>query len=110
MGLLDGILGGVTGAAATSLVEGFIQQHGGVQGIVSQMESQGMGSTVRSWVGNGTNLPISADQLHQVFGSSVVQQLAAKAGLDPQQVAQHLSQLLPAAVDNATPGGVVPQQ
>ena len=50
MGLLDGLIGGVVGAEMTSVVNTFIQQHGGVQGIVSQLESQGLGATARSWV------------------------------------------------------------
>ena len=43
MGLLDGLIGGVVGAEMASVVNTFIQQHGGVQGIVSQLESQGLG-------------------------------------------------------------------
>jgi len=34
-----------------SVVNGLIEKHGGVQGIVSQLEQQGLGSTVKSWVG-----------------------------------------------------------
>jgi uncharacterized protein YidB (DUF937 family) len=51
MGLLDGLMGGVVGAEMVSVVNGLIEKHGGVQGIVSQLEQQGLGSTVKSWVG-----------------------------------------------------------
>ncbi len=78
-----------------------------MQGIVTQMEQQGLGPTVRSWVGSGTNLPISADQLHQAFGADTIQALAAKAGLDPQELAQKLAQILPQAIDKLTPAGAV---
>ena len=81
MGLFDGMLGGVVGGEMASVVGGLIEKHGGVQGIVSQMESQGLGNTVRSWVGNGANQPISADQVHAAFGSDVIAGLAAKVGL-----------------------------
>jgi len=104
MGLLDGLVGGAVGAALNSL----IQQHGGVQGIVGQFEKQGFGPTVRSWVSTGANQPISADQVHQVFGSDMIGQLAAKTGMNPQELAQKLSQLLPEAIDKLTPGGQVP--
>src|SRR5579862_3523005 len=77
MGLLDGLLGGVVGAEMITVVNGFIEKHGGVQGIVAQMEQQGLGGTVRSWVGTGANQPITAEQIHQAFGSDAVKQLAA---------------------------------
>lgn len=106
MGLLDGMIGGVVGGEMVSLVNGLIQKHGGVQGIVTQMEQQGLGATVKSWISNGTNAPISADQVHQVFGADI-QSLAAKTGLNPQDVAAKVAQLLPPAVDKLTPDGVV---
>ena len=48
MGLLDGLLGGVIGAEMVTVVNGLIEKHGGVQGIVAQFEQQGFGATVRS--------------------------------------------------------------
>ncbi|MGH8266644.1 MAG: YidB family protein, partial [Steroidobacteraceae bacterium] len=84
------------------------QQHGGVQGIVSQLEQQGLGGVARSWVSTGANQAISPAQISQVFGSGMLGQLAAKAGLDPQALASKLSQALPAAIDKLTPGGAIP--
>jgi len=55
MSLLDGLLGGVIGGQMTTVVNSFIQQHGGIQGMVAQFEKQGLGPTVQSWVGNGPN-------------------------------------------------------
>ncbi len=107
MGLLDGILGGVVGGEMASVVNGLIEKHGGVQGIVKQFEQQGLGETVKSWVGTGANQPISADQVHQALGSGTLQELAAKVGLNPQDLAQKLSQILPQAIDKLTPGGAV---
>lgn len=108
MGLLDGILGGVVGGEMTSLVSGLIAQHGGVQGIVAHLEQQGLGATVKSWVGPGANQPVSADQVHQAFGAETIQAMAAKVGLQPQDLAQKLAQLLPQAINKLTPAGVVP--
>ena len=107
MGLLDGVLGGVVGAEMASVVDGFIQRHGGVQGIVAQMEQQGMGNTVKSWVGTGANLPITADQVHAAFGADTISGLAAKFGLNPQDLAQKLAQVLPQTIDKLTPNGTV---
>jgi uncharacterized protein YidB (DUF937 family) len=108
MGLLDGLLGGVVGGEMATMVNSFIQQHGGVQGIVAQLEKQGLGPTVQSWIGTGANQPISPDQVHQAFGGGTLAQLAAKAGMNPQELAQKLSQVLPTAIDRLTPEGKVP--
>ena len=108
MGLLDGVLGGVIGAGLTSVVSGVIEKHGGVAGLVKQFEQQGLGNVVQSWVGTGSNLPITAEQIHKVLGSDTVTQLAAKFGLNPQDLAHKISELLPQAVDQMTPDGVVP--
>jgi uncharacterized protein YidB (DUF937 family) len=106
MGLFDGLLGGVVGAEMATVVNGLIEKHGGIQGIVSQLEQQGLGGTVRSWVGSGANQPITADQIHQAFGSDTMKQLAAKIGISPEDLAAKLSQVLPQAIDKLTPGGV----
>jgi len=107
MGLFDGILGGVVGAEMATLVNGLIEKHGGLQGIVAQLESQGLGNTVKSWVGTGANQPITADQVHNAFGAEVIAGLAAKVGLTPQDLAAKLAQVLPQAIDHLTPTGSV---
>ena len=109
MGMFDGILGGAVGAEMATVVNGLIEKHGGVQGIVAQLEQQGLGGTVRSWVGTGANQAITPDQIHQAFGSDIVRELAAKAGLSPDVLAAKLSQVLPTAIDKLTPAGAVPK-
>src|SRR6202167_533562 len=107
MGLCDGLLGALVGAEMAIVVNGLIEKHVGVQGIVAQLEQQGLGGTVRSWVGTGANQPITAEQIHQAFGSDAVKQLAAKIGMTPEDLAAKLSTILPQAIDKLTPGGVV---
>jgi uncharacterized protein YidB (DUF937 family) len=108
MGLLDGLIGGVVGAEMVSVASQLIAKHGGVSGIVSQLQQQGLGATVNSWIGTGPNQPISADQVHQAFGPDLIRELAAKTGMTPQELAQKLSQVLPQVVDKLTPDGSVP--
>jgi uncharacterized protein YidB (DUF937 family) len=109
MGMFDGLLGGAVGAEMATVVNGLIEKHGGIQGIVAQLEQQGLGGTVRSWVGTGANQAITPDQIHQAFGSDVVKELAAKVGLSPDVLAAKLSQVLPTAIDKLTPAGAVPK-
>lgn len=108
MGLLDGLLGGAVGAEMATVVNSLIQQHGGVQGIVTQLEQQGLGGVARSWIASGPNQSISPGQVHAAFGNDVMTELAAKVGLTPQELAQKLSQVLPTAIDKLTPNGAVP--
>jgi uncharacterized protein YidB (DUF937 family) len=107
MGLLDGLIGGAVGAEMVTVVNGFIEKHGGVKGIVDQFEKQGLGPTVKSWVGNGENQPISPAEVNQALGSDEVQELAAKLGIPPGEMASKLADFLPKAVDKLTPGGTV---
>ena len=78
MGLFNGVLSGVIGGEMASAVNSLIERHGGVQGIVSQMQLQGLGSTVGSWVGSGANAQLSVAQLHQAFGVDTIKMLASK--------------------------------
>jgi hypothetical protein len=59
MGFLDGILGGVVGAEALSLVKGYFEKHGGIEGVVADFERNGFGKQAKSWVSTGSNLPIT---------------------------------------------------
>ena len=108
MGLFDGVVGGVVGAGMASVVSNILEQHGGVQGIVNEFEKNGLGATVRSWVGTGPNQPVSSADVHRVLGSDLLQQLSAKSGLSVQELAEKLSQLLPQTVDRMTPDGKIP--
>lgn len=121
MGLLDsvmGMLGGAQGgqaaggnAALLNAVVGLLGNNssvGGLAGLVQQFEQGGLGHVVGSWVSNGQNLPISADQLQSVLGSGVLQNLAQQTGLSHGDLASQLSQLLPQVVNQVTPNGQVP--
>jgi uncharacterized protein YidB (DUF937 family) len=120
MGLLDDVLnavGGVSGGAgdahrslATDLL-GMLSgggASGGLTGLVNMFSQKGLGDVVSSWVSTGQNLPISPEQIQAVLGSSQVQALAAKAGLDPSKASAAIAQILPHLVDKATPNGQLP--
>jgi len=109
MGFLGSLLGGIVGAELDHVVSNVIQQHGGLPALVQKFESQGLGNIVQSWIGNGPNHSITADQLHNVLGSDAVTQLAAKFGINPQDLTQKLAQILPEAVNKMTPDGVIPK-
>jgi uncharacterized protein YidB (DUF937 family) len=81
---------------------------GGLSAIVAKLEQAGLGEQVKSWIGNGQNLPITAEQLQKVLGSDTVRQLAAKYNIPVDQITEILAQQLPKAVDQASPDGKLP--
>ncbi len=113
MGMFDGmvgsVLGNLLGGQLGPLVGNLLSKQGGVAGLISTLERGGLDEIVRSWVGTGANLPVSAGQLQNAFGPQVVQQLAQQAGMNPQDLMQQLSTILPGFVDTLTPGGVIPK-
>jgi uncharacterized protein YidB (DUF937 family) len=83
---------------------------GGLSAIVAKLQQAGLGEQVKSWIGTGKNLPISAQQLQEALGSDVVKQLAAKFGVPVDQLSTVLAQVLPPAVDAASPNGSLPKK
>jgi uncharacterized protein YidB (DUF937 family) len=81
---------------------------GGLNAIVAKLQQAGLGDQVKSWIGSGANLPITADQLHQVLGNDTVRQLAAKYNIPVDQISEILAKQLPTAVDHASPNGTLP--
>jgi uncharacterized protein YidB (DUF937 family) len=81
---------------------------GTLNAIVAKLEQAGLGDQVKSWIGTGQNLPITADQVRQVLGSETVKQLAAKYNIPVDQISEVLAHQLPLAVDHASPDGKLP--
>lgn len=116
MSLLGDLAGQFMGGGAggnqsmlSSAVELLNNHPGGLAGLLQSFHSQGLGDLASSWVGNGGNLPVSAEQIQGVLGNEQVQQFAQKLGISPDVASGHLAQLLPALVDHLTPNGQVPQ-
>ena len=118
MGLFDEIVGKASSMLGggegeqSGLVGGVMEMltdKGGLGGLVQSFEEKGLGGVISSWIGTGENLPVSAEQIQQVLGSDTVQNLAAKAGIAPEEVSGKLAEFLPGVVDKMTPDGTVPE-
>lgn len=99
-------------AALLQMVLGMLAnngQGGGLAGLMEKFQAAGLGEQVNSWVGSGQNLPVSPEQLGNVFGQDQMSQMAEKMGLSTGDLGAQLSQMLPQAVDRVTPGGQVPE-
>ncbi|PUE07442.1 YidB family protein [Limnohabitans sp. WS1] len=102
--------GGAGGDKMMQMVMGLLNnpELGGISGLVSAFQKNGLGEVVASWISNNTNLPISAAQIQSVLGQGPLQDLAAKTGLSTNEVASNLSEHLPGLVDQLTPNGQLP--
>jgi len=116
MGLLDnlggslgGVLGQVTAAAAPGLISAVLAKTnlGDLQGVVNQLQQGGLGDQVKSWLGNGGNMPVTPQQLQAALGDEHVRQIAEHFGVPVDQAMKMLAQYLPTAVDQASPNGTL---
>jgi uncharacterized protein YidB (DUF937 family) len=119
MGLLDQVIGGLSGKLAGSgdqgkLLDSVISlinnpETGGLAGLVQSFKDKGLGNAVGSWISTGENLPVSGEQIKQVISSENIQQLAGKLGLSGGEVSNVLAGLLPQVIDKLTPDGTLPE-
>lgn len=102
-GALGANVGGTAGVAG--LAQQLLEQSGGVQGLMQKFEQSGLGDIAASWVANGENQPISADQISQLLADHGLDDVIAKTGMDPQQASELLAQHLPGLINHLTPTG-----
>ena len=115
MGLLDSVLGAMSGKAGEGgganaligMIGSVIQQNGGLQGLASKFSQSGAADVFASWVGTGQNQSVSGNQIQQALGSEQVRALASKMGIDPAQASTLLAEYLPKVVDKLTPQGQI---
>ena len=112
MGLLDQIGGMLDGSADNSeqlqAIMTWIEQQGGIQGIMEKFRNSGLGEIVESWISQQGNMPVSTGQVTSVFGSPALQELGAKLGIDSQTASALISEYLPKIIDGLSPQGEAP--
>lgn len=107
-GIGDLLKGGLGGLLAGGAAGGVLS--GGLGDLLKQFQQAGQGGSANTWVGNGPNRSISADDLSKVLDSDQIKTLIAHTGLSQDQVLAALSQHLPALVDEMTPNGRLPTE
>ena len=80
----------------------------GLAGLVGAFQQKGLGDVISQWVSTGPNPPVSAAQVTDVIGHDTLTQFANKAGVPIGEAGSLLAGLLPAAIDQLTPDGKVP--
>ena len=114
MGLLDQISGmfGRQGDKAEQLqaIMTWIEQQGGIQGILQKFHNGGLGEIFDSWLSQQNNMPVNGEQITSVFGSAALQELGTKLGIDSQTASALIAEYLPKIVDGLSPQGEAPTQ
>ncbi len=115
MGLFDQLAGtvlkGVLDQVQSGSLEGVLSKVlqntdlGNVSGLLQKLQEAGLDKQVTSWLGNGSNLPVSPDQIREALGNKEVQDIARKMGLPVDQALDILSKQLPGAIDQMSPDG-----
>ena len=101
-GLQQGAAGGIANILAQVLGNTNL---GSVGGLLQRLVQSGLATQVASWLGNGGNLPVTADQLRNALGDETIGQLAKQFNLPADDLLRHLAQHLPDTVDTMTPNG-----
>jgi len=105
-GLLGGLLGGGNADHAAAVDAAAPAGLGPLQQI---LEQAGLGEQVKSWIGNGQNLPVSGEQIAQALGNTgALSKLASTFGMNEGDLANQLAEGLPEAVNHLTPNGTLP--
>lgn len=115
MGLLDSILGAVSGQSGQAgeanplvgMVGSLLAQSGGLQGLASKFAQSGQENAFQSWVGMGENQPISGNQVQHAIGSEQINAIATRMGVDPAVASTFLAEYLPKIIDKLTPAGKI---
>ena len=79
--------------------------HLDISSLISNFNEGGLGGLVSSWLGDGNNEGISADQIMNIFGTEKIQGFADNLGISPDNAVNGLSESIPALIDKASSGG-----
>jgi uncharacterized protein YidB (DUF937 family) len=118
-GGLGDVLGGLTGdrggggggamGALLPIPAGFLAS-GGLSKIMGGLKANGLSAQADSWVGTGSNQPVSGRDVEQAMGREQIQQIAQQLGVSEPQAADAVAQALPEVVDKVSPNGQLPPE
>ena len=73
--------------------------------IISKLDGGGLASLAQSWLGDGANSGISAQQILALFGDSQIGDFASQLNLDKSTATDGLAGMLPELIDSNSKGG-----
>lgn len=104
-------MGKLAGSSGNPMVQAGLElmnKSGGPQGVLDKLRAHGLEGEVESWLGSGDNLPLSLQQVLQVFGKELIQSMAAQFSLPADDFGRKLAEYLPQVIDKLSPDGKLP--
>jgi uncharacterized protein YidB (DUF937 family) len=83
---------------------------GGLDVLINQFKQNDLEDVINSWIGTGTNQPISPPELRQALGQERVNDLSRQTGAAQDDLLSQLSKYLPGVIDKLTPNGQLPNE
>jgi len=80
----------------------------GLMDLIGGLNQVGADDQTTSWMGPGSNEPVSADRVRDALGPTRSQEIATALGVSTDDVAAGMARLLPLVVDRLTPDGTYP--
>ena len=74
-------------------------------GLASRMAGGNLDAILQTWLGDGDNAPVSAQDILGLFGQGQVSEFASTVGTDTDSAAAGLADVLPRLMDQASSGG-----
>ena len=83
--LVSSITGKASGENSTvTKLLGMVGGQEGLNNLVSELQSGGLGQKVQSWIGKGSNQPVSGQEIGSALGPDKVEQLSRADGHEPE--------------------------
>ncbi len=76
-----------------------------IAGLLEGLQSGGLGDIAKSWLGDGDNAAITANQVKGLVDGNKLSQLASVLGTDEGSVLSSLQETMPQMVDKASSSG-----
>jgi uncharacterized protein YidB (DUF937 family) len=108
-GVLKGLFGQASAAALPAMISSALAKtdFGDLQGLLTRLEAGGLEQQVRSWLGNGTNMPVSAEQLQSALAGGQIEKIASQFAVPLPDLLNLMAKHLPDIVDKASPKGTL---
>lgn len=92
--------------ALLPIVLAYIQQNGGLSGVLAKFSGNGLDNKAKSWVNIDTdNDGLDAKDILGLFGQEKISEVCQQTGADQNQVCEGIAELLPQVVNELTPQG-----
>ena len=93
----------------TSALSSLMGGEGGfdIGSLMGKIQGSDLLGMAQSWLGDGQNQAIDANQIMSLFGSDKISAFASQLGLSESEAVGGLSDAIPQMIDNASSGGSI---